>query len=189
MTKKPLFHHVLMLGIAVVGEGLDGDTTAGIKQTDDLQVFGIHQLDQILHDDVDTVLVEVAMVAEAEEIQLQTLALHHQPSRDVVDDQVAEIGLACLGAQGGELGTIQCHQVFVLRMFVFKRLQHLRGIVVVVLRVLVAQQRDAFQFLFVSRHIEEFARKITKMFATKAKKLPFAIRTKQISIFADVNNK
>ena len=177
-----------MFVVTVVGEGFDGDATTGIEQAYDLQILGIHQLDQILHDDVDTILVEVTVITEAEEVEFQALALHHQRARNVIYNKVSEIGLTCLGAQGGELGTIQCHQVFVLRMFVFKRLQHLRGIVVVVLRVLVAQQRDAFQFLFVSRHIEEFDRKITKMFATKAKKLPFAIRTKQISIFADVNN-
>ena len=68
MTKKPLFHHVLMVCIAIVGEGLDGDATTGIEQADDLQILRVHQLDQVLHNDVDTVLVEVTVVAEAEEI-------------------------------------------------------------------------------------------------------------------------
>ena len=149
-TQKALFHHVLMLGVAVVGERFDGDATTRIEQTDDLQIFGIHQLDQVLHDDVHTIFVEVAMVAEAEKIELQALALHHQRAWDIVDDDMSEIGLACLGAQRSELGAIQSHKVFVLGMFVLKRLQHLGRIVVAVLRVLVAQQRDTFQFLFVS---------------------------------------
>ena len=148
--QEALFHHVLMLGITIVGEGFDGDAATRIEQADDLQIFGIHQLDQILHNDVDTVLVEVAMVAEAEEIKLEALALHHQRSWDIINDNVSEIRLACLGAQRGELGTIQSHQVFVLRMFILKHFQHLGRIIVAVLCVLVAQQRDTFQFLFVS---------------------------------------
>ena len=148
--QEALFHHVLMFGIAVVGEGLDGDATTGIEQADDLQIFGVHQLNQVLHDDVDAVLVEVAVVAETEEVEFQALALHHQRAWDVVYNKVSKIGLTCLGAQGGKLGTIQSHKILVLRMFIFKRLQHLGHIVVVVLRILVAQQRDTFQFLFVS---------------------------------------
>ena len=147
---KALFHHVLVLGVAVVGERLDGDATTGVEQADDLQIFGVHQLDQVLHDDVDAVLMEIAVVAEAEEIEFQALALHHQGTRNIVDDQMSKIRLTSLGAQGGKLRAIQSHQILVLRMFVFKRLQHLRRIVVAVLRVLVAQQRDTFQFLFVS---------------------------------------
>ena len=43
--QKALFHHVLVFGVAVIGEGLDGDAPTGLEQPDDLQVFGIHQLD------------------------------------------------------------------------------------------------------------------------------------------------
>ena len=139
-----------MLGITVVGERFDGNTTTGIEQSNDLQIFGIHQFDQILHDDIHAIFMEVTVVAEAEEIEFQALALHHQRARNVVDDEVAEIRLACLGAQGGELGAIQSHKILVLGMFVLKRLQHLGRIVIAVLRILVAQQRDTFQFLFVS---------------------------------------
>ena len=139
-----------MLGVTVVGEGFDGDAATRIEHPNDLQILGIHQFDQVLHNHVDTVLVEVAMVAEAKEVELQALALHHQCARDVVDNKVAEIRLASLGAQRGELGAVQGHKVLVLRMFVLKRLQHLGRIVIVVLRILVAQQRDTFQFLLVS---------------------------------------
>ena len=96
--QEALFDHILMLSVAVVGEGLDGDTATGIEQADNLKVFGIHQLDQVLHDDVDAVLMEVAVVAEAEEVELQALALHHQRARDIVDDDMSEIGLTGLGA-------------------------------------------------------------------------------------------
>jgi len=141
-----------MFGIAVVGEGLDGDAATGFEQSDDLQIFRIHQFDQVFHNDVHAVFVEVAMIAEAEKVKFQALALHHQCTRNVVDNEVSKVGLTCLGAQGGELRTIHSHKVLVLRMFVLKRLQHLGCIVIAVLCVLVAQQRNTFQFLFVSRH-------------------------------------
>ena len=68
--QEALLHQVLMIGVAVVGEGLDGDAATGVEQADDLQIFGIHQLDEVLHDDVDAVLMEVAVVTEAEEVEL-----------------------------------------------------------------------------------------------------------------------
>ena len=144
--QEALFHHVLMFGIAVIGERFDGDAATGVEQSNDLQIFRIHQFDQIFHDDVHAVFMKVAMVAKAEEVEFQALALHHQRTRNVVDNEVSKVGLTCLGAQGGELRTIHGHKVLVLRMFVLKRLQHLGCIVVAVLRVLVAQQRDTFQF-------------------------------------------
>ena len=112
--QKTLAYHVLVFGVTVVGEGLDGDAAAGVEQADDLQVLGIHQLDQVLHDDVYAILMEVAVVAEAEKVKLEALALHHQRTRDVINDEVPEIGLASLGAQRGKLRTIQRHQVFIL---------------------------------------------------------------------------
>ena len=95
---KALFHHTLMFNVAVVGERLDGNATTRIEQTDDLQILRIHQLDQILHNDVDAVLVEVAVVAEAEEIEFEALAFHHQRARDVINNKVTEVGLTRLGA-------------------------------------------------------------------------------------------
>ena len=147
---KALFHHILMFNVAVVGEGLDGNAATRIEQTDNLQILRIHQLDQVLHNDVDAILVKVTVITETEEIEFKALALYHQCARDVINNKVTEVGLACLGAQGGELRTIQSHEILILRMFIFKGLQHLGRIVVAVLGVLIAQQRDTFQFLFVS---------------------------------------
>ena len=148
--QKALSYHVLMLGITIVGKGLDGNAATGIEQADDLKIFGVHQLDQVLHDDVDTILVEVAVVAEAEEVEFQAFAFHHQRARDIINNKVSKVGLAGLGAQRSELRTVQSHKVLVLRMFVLKRLQHFGGIIIAVVSVLIAQQRDTFQILFVS---------------------------------------
>ena len=128
-----------MVGVTVVGKGLDGDAASGVEQADDLQVLGIHQLDQVLHDDVHAVLVEIAMVAEAEEIELEALALHHQGARDIINNNVSEVRLTRLGAQGGKLRTVERHQIIVLRVFVLESLQHLRHIVVTILGILITQ--------------------------------------------------
>ena len=150
MTKKPLLDYVLMLSVAIVGKRLDRDASTRIEQADDLQILGVHQLYQVLHDDVDAVLMEVAVVAEAEEVEFEALALHHQRTWNIIYYKVSEVGLACLRAQRGKLGTIQSDKVLVLRMFIFKHLQHRGGIIIAVVSVLIAQQRDTFQLLFVS---------------------------------------
>ena len=97
--QEALLHQILMIIIAIVGEGLDGDAATGIEQANDLQVFGIHQLDQIFHDDVDAILMEVAVVSEAEEVEFEALALHHQRAGNVINNNVSEVRLARLGAQ------------------------------------------------------------------------------------------
>ena len=148
--QKTLFHHVLMIGVAVVGEGFDGNAPTGIEQADNLQIFWVHQFDKVLHDDVHTVLVKVAMVAEAEEVKLKAFTLHHQGARDIINNKVSEIRLARFGTQRSELRTVQRHQIIVFGMLVLKHLQHLGRIVVTVVGVLVPQQRHAFQLLFVS---------------------------------------
>ena len=142
--QETLFHHILMILIAIIGEGLDGDAAAGVEKADNLQVFGIHQLDQVLHDDVHTILMEVAMVAEAKEIKLEALAFHHQRTRDIINDNMSKIGLTCLGAQRSKLGTVERHQVIIFRVLVLEGLQHFRRIVVTVLGVLVSQQSYTF---------------------------------------------
>ena len=97
--QKALFHYVLVLGVAIVGEGLDRNSPTRIEQAYDLKVSRVHQLYQVLHDDVDAVLMEVAVITEAEEIEFQALALHHQRAGNVINNKVSKIGLACLGAK------------------------------------------------------------------------------------------
>ena len=141
-------HHVLMLTVAKVGKRLDADAATRIKQPDDLQILWIHQLDQVLHDDVDTIFMEIAVVAEAEQVELQALALDHALARDIIDNDMAEVGLARLGTQRGELGTIERHHIFVLRVLVLEGLQHVGTVIKLILRALVSQQRHSLKFLF-----------------------------------------
>ena len=139
-----------MILVTVIGKGFYRYAAAWIEQSDYLQIFGIHQFHQIFHDDVHSILVKIAMVAEAEKVEFQALALHHSHARDVVDDDVTEIGLAGFGTQGSEFRAVECHYVFIFRMFIFKCLQHIRIIIIIILCILVSQQGHAIQFFFVS---------------------------------------
>ena len=97
--QQPFLDHILVSGIAVIGKRLDGDSPTGIEQADDFQILGIHQFDQVLHDDIHAIFMEVAVVAEAEEIKLEALALHHQGSGNIINDDVSEIRLTRLRTQ------------------------------------------------------------------------------------------
>ena len=56
-------------GTAVIGVGIDGDAAAGRKKARHLDVFGIHQGDEVLHDHIDAILVESPAVAETAQIE------------------------------------------------------------------------------------------------------------------------
>ena len=49
---------------AIVGEGVDADAATRGEDARHLDIFRVHEADEVLHDDVDAVFVEVAVVAE-----------------------------------------------------------------------------------------------------------------------------
>ena len=85
MSEETLFCHFLVFRTrtTVVGIGIDADATTGREQSYHLYILRIHQFDQVLHDDVHTVLMEIPVVTETEEIELQTLALYHPLPRNI----------------------------------------------------------------------------------------------------------
>ena len=114
---------------AVVGVGVDGDAAARGEEARDLDVLGVHQGDEVLHDRVDDVLVEVAVAAEAEEVELEALALDHPHVGDVADAQLREVRLARNRAQGRELRAVETHPIVVVAVLVLEGLEH-AGIIV-----------------------------------------------------------
>ena len=86
--------HLFPLGSrsAVVAVRVNGNAATGQELAPDLDICRLHQLNQIVHDDVDTVLVEIAVIPETEQIQFQRLALHHDLSWNIGDIQ--QIGRA-----------------------------------------------------------------------------------------------
>ena len=128
---EALFGQFLVLGArtAVVGIGIDGDAATRGEDACDLDVFGIHQFDEVLHDDVYTVLVEVSVVSEAEKIELETLALDHLHVRDIVDAEFREVRLSGNRTEGCKLRAVETHPVVIALMLVFECLQYLRSVV------------------------------------------------------------
>ena len=125
----PRERFILRARHAVVAVGVDGDTAARQKLAPHLDVLRRHQADEILHDNVHAVLVKVAVIAEAEQIELERLALDHPLTRDIGDGDRREIGLTRDGAQAREFGTVEFDEVVVFGVLVDKGLQH-RGVIV-----------------------------------------------------------
>ena len=126
---------VLRAGTAIVGVRVDADAATGSEQAGDLDVLRVHKADKILHDDVDTILVEVSVITEAEEVELETLALDHAYIGNVHDANLSKVRLSGNRAQRRELRAVEPHPVVVALMLVSECLEHLRSIVHAVLRL------------------------------------------------------
>ena len=53
----------------IVSVWIDADTTTWGEDTRHLYIFRIHEADKVFHDDIDAILMEVAMITEREEIE------------------------------------------------------------------------------------------------------------------------
>ena len=142
---------VLGAGTAVVGVRVDGDAATWGEEAGNLDVFGIHQFDEVLHDDVYAVLVEVSVVSEAEKIEFETLAFNHLDVRDIADAELCEVRLSCNRTESGELRAVETHPVVIALVLVFECLQYLRCVVHSVFG-LAAKGLETFLFSFVIVH-------------------------------------
>ena len=133
-------------GTAVVGIGEDADAAAGGEETGDLDVFGLHEAHEVFHDDIDAVFMEVAVVAEGEEVEFQALAFDHALAGNVGDANLGKVGLAGDGAEGGELRTVETHPIVVVGMLVDEGFEHFGSVVVGILCALAAEVLQAFCF-------------------------------------------
>lgn len=95
VSSESLLCQFLVFGawLAIVGIRPDADAATRSKDACYLYIFRVHQFDEILHDDVYTVFMEIAMIAETEEIKFQTLALYHLYVRNIADANLCEIWL------------------------------------------------------------------------------------------------
>ena len=137
VVHEALFGQTLILraGLTIVGVGPNTDTPARRKQSRHLDILGIHETDEVFHDDVYTVFMKVTVVAKAKQIELQALAFHHSLTGNVADAYLGKVGLARDGAQTGKLGAVEPHPIVVVWVLVFKRFEHLGGIIHTILRL------------------------------------------------------
>ena len=109
--KAARLHEILMLGISVIGKGVNADSSARHEHTANLNIFRIHQRLQILHDDINAILMKITVITEGEEIELKTLALHHIDARDIGDVDMTEIRLTGLRTKRSEFRAIKCDNI------------------------------------------------------------------------------
>ena len=96
MGGETLFCQTFVFGTwtTIIGVGPNADASTWSEDACHLDIFWVHQPDEVFHDGVDTVLMEVAMIAEAEEIEFEALALDHPLIRNITDTYFSEVGLA-----------------------------------------------------------------------------------------------
>ena len=147
VVQETILSHLLVLRArsAVVGIRINADAAPGDKDAGHLNILGLHQANEVLHNDVDTVLMEAAVVAETEKVELETLALHHPLVGQVADANLSKVRLSGNGTKCRELRAIEANPVVVFGMFVLESLQHVGGIVLWNLSLL-AKGLQAFFF-------------------------------------------
>ena len=128
---------------AVIGIRMDGYSSARREKTEHFYVLGIHQLDKVVHDHVDAILMEPAMVAETEKIQFQALAFNHPDVRDVADADLCKVRLAGYGTEGSELRAVELHPIIPSGMHVLECLKYF-GSIIHLVSSLMAQSFQAF---------------------------------------------
>ena len=134
----------------MVAVGIDGEAAAGEEFAPDFDVSGMEEVDQVVHDDIYAVFMEVAVIAEAEEVELQGFAFYHEISGNVGDVDGGKIGLPCLRAETGKFGTIKFDEIVAVFVFIGNSFQIVGVIVVFVAGVLIAQEGQLIQsFSFV----------------------------------------
>ena len=80
--------------LAVIHIRIDGNAAAWQKFSPDFDVFWIEQTHEIVHDDIDAIFVEIAMIAEGEEIELEAFAFHETCIRHIGNGDRGKIRLA-----------------------------------------------------------------------------------------------
>ena len=130
---------------AMVAVGVDGEAAAGKEFAPDFDVPGMEEVDQVVHDDIYAVFMEVTVIAEAEKVELQGFTFYHEISGNVGDVDGGKIGLPCLRAEAGEFRTVEFDKIVAVFVFIGNSFQIVGVIVVFVAGVLIAQEGQLIQ--------------------------------------------
>lgn len=137
---------VFCVGAAVVGVGVDADAAAGREQARYLNILRIHQGDEVFHNLVHTVFVEIAVIAEGEQIEFQALALNHLLVGDIGNADLCKIGLTGDGAERRKFGAIEPDPIIIIGMLVEEGLEQGGVVVGGVFCLFGAEQAQVFVF-------------------------------------------
>lgn len=89
-------------------------------------------MNEVFHYDVHAILVESTMIAEAEQVEFQTLALYHLDIGDIANTDFCKSGCPVMGQRLVNSGPVETHPVVIAGMLVIKCLQYFGGIVLTV---------------------------------------------------------
>lgn len=133
-------------GFAVIAVRIDGDASAGGEFAPYFDVLGIHQFDQILHDLIDAILVEVTVIAERIQVKLERLAFYHALRGHIGDVDGRKVRLTGDRTERGEFGAVEFYEIVVVRMLVFEGFKHFGRIVAFISCCFVSKQGETFAF-------------------------------------------
>ena len=82
---KSLFGSLLILRTltTIVSVRIDTDSPTRSEDSCHLNILRIHEFNEVLHDSIHTVFMEITMITEAKKIEFKTLTLNHSLARDV----------------------------------------------------------------------------------------------------------
>ena len=118
---------------------------------------------------------KIAVIPEAEQIQFQRLAFHHDFIRHIGNIKGCKVRLSGNRAKACKFWTVKLDKIIVVWMLIDECFQHLWVIVVRVLGVLVAQQGHAICFFFGSTgHVRISFLSIVFIYFRSGSSTPFA---------------
>lgn len=131
MHEKTLLCSLLPFGsrLAVVGIRINGQTAARQEFAPNLNIFRLHQLDKILHNDIYAVFMEITVITEAEQVQLQRFAFYQTFVRYIRNVDGRKIRLSRHRTKASEFRAIKFNPVIILRVLIWERFQNLRRII------------------------------------------------------------
>ena len=98
-------------GGAGLPEDVDRDAAPGVPVGAEAEPDGIEQSDEAFGDVQRAGFMEGAVIAEGGEVDFEGFAFDQPGFRQIVDDDVGEVGLAGEGAEGGEFGAGEADEV------------------------------------------------------------------------------
>ena len=138
--------------LTVIAVRINGNSAAWEKFSPYFDIFRLHKLNKVIHNDVNAVLVEISVIAEAEQVELQGFALDHLYIGHIGNIDRRKIRLSGDGAKAGEFRAVELDKIVTVRVLVVKGFEHLRRVILRVFHILVSKQGDILHCFFVSAH-------------------------------------
>ena len=145
---------------AVIAVWVDRQPASWKETAPHFDIPRIEELDQVIHDEIHTVFMEIAVVAVAEKIELQGLALYNEFVRDIGNVNRSKIGLARLRAEARKFRAVELDKIIPVRVGIGHRFQQGRIIIKGILRLLAPKERQLVQAFSFFCHHDSFIRSL-----------------------------